>query len=109
MSHVGKSYAEKFDLVYSKRSTPLHERQRHLSARLLCLHQTASAHGSCVSQAHGGERHTYCCVCELYGVPSCQLQLPADTQYLLKLLAASMLTVSTSTEDCGMSVTAEKV
>ena len=76
---------------------------------LLCLHQTALADRSCVSQAHGGERHTYCCVCELYGVPSYQVQLPADNQYLLNILAASMLIVSTSTVDCGIYVMVESV
>lgn len=40
-----------------------------------------------MSRRHGGEGHTYCC--ELSGVPSYQLQLPADNQYLLNTLAAS--------------------
>ena len=75
--------------------------------RLLCPLQTASAHHSCVSQTHTGEGHTYCC--ELYGVPSYQLQLPADKQYLLNILAASTLTMSTSTADYGMYVIAESV
>ena len=74
---------------------------------LLYAHQNASAHRSCVSQTHGGEGHTYCC--ELYGVPSYQLQLPADNQYLLNILAASMLTMSTSTADYGMYVIAESL
>ena len=99
----------KFDMVYSKQIRPLHERQRHFSVHLLCLHQTALADRSCVSQTHGGKRHTYCCVCDLYGVPSYQLQLPADNHYLLNILPVSLLTVSMSTADYGMHVTVGSV
>lgn len=74
---------------------------------LLCPHQTASARCLCVSQTYAVEGHTYCC--ELYGVPSYQLQLPADKQYLLNILAASTLTMSTSTADYGMYGIAESV
>lgn len=96
---------ESVHIVNSKKSTPSHQRQRHLSVHPFYAHQDALAHCPCVSRTHGGEGRNYCC--ELYAVPSYQLQLPADNQHLLNILAASMLMRSVSTADYGVYVTVD--